>query len=110
MTQSTSTLAETVRELRTEKGLSQQGLASLVGITNGAVSNWEQGTRANIRGNGLFKLAATLGVGPEEFLGAPSGGESFPIAELQVLAAFRQLTKERQQLAIPPIKALKGAP
>ena len=103
-------MAETIRKLRTEKGLAQQELASLVGVTNGAVSNWEQGTRANIRGDVLFKLAATLGVGLEQLLGAPTRGESFPVEELQVLAAFRQLTKERQQLVVPLLRALKGAP
>jgi len=103
-------LAEKIRRLRTEKGLSQHELASLIGVTNGAVSNWEQGTRANIRGEVLFKLAATLGVGPEQLLGPSPKAESLPSKELQVLAAFRQLSKERQQLVIPLLKALKSAP
>jgi transcriptional regulator with XRE-family HTH domain len=102
-------LAERIKALRIERGLSQKELASLVGVTSGAVSNWEAGTRENIRGEPLFALAAALGVSPEDLLARAQTAEVAPVEELQLLAAFRQLSPERKRIALHLIKALKSA-
>jgi transcriptional regulator with XRE-family HTH domain len=103
------TLAAKIKALRMERGLSQKELASLIGVTSAAVSNWEAGTRENIRGEALFALASALGVGPEDLLARPQGAESPPVDELQLLATYRQLTPERKRIAIHLVKALKSA-
>ena len=39
------TFAEKLRELRTAKGLSQSGLAKIVGVTQAAIAHWESGKK-----------------------------------------------------------------
>ena len=50
-----------LRDLRKQKGLSQEQLATAVGVTQGAVSQWEKG-RSKPSVAVLMKLADALGV------------------------------------------------
>ena len=104
-----SNLAAKIRALRVERGLSQKELAALIGVTSAAISNWEAGTRENIRGKALFSLAAALGVGPEDLLTRPQAPEIQPVDELQLMSVYRQLNTERKKLALHLVKALKSA-
>ena len=36
--------ANTIYKIRTERGITQQGLADLIGVSNRTISKWEQGT------------------------------------------------------------------
>jgi transcriptional regulator with XRE-family HTH domain len=56
------TLGERIRCCRNKKWLSQQQLADLLGITKGAVSQWENGRSANIKLVTVLKLCEVLGV------------------------------------------------
>ena len=102
-------LAAKIKALRVERGLSQNELAALIGVTSAAISNWEAGTRENIRGKALFSLASALGVGPEDLLARPQAAEIQPVDELQLMSVYRQLNIERKKLALHLIKALKSA-
>lgn len=104
-----SAIGEKIRRLRTERGLSQKELATLIGVTAGAVGNWEAGTRETVRGEALFKLADALGVGVEDLLVRHSVPGIMPIEELQLMATYRQLTSERKRIALALLKALKNA-
>lgn len=57
-------MAQRVKETRKSKGLSQQQLADAIGVTKGAVSQWENGSTANIKLDLFFRLADTLDVDP----------------------------------------------
>lgn len=58
----------TIRDLRIRCGLSQTQLASLMGVTQGAVNQWESGaTHPKIML--LPKLASALGVTVDELIG-----------------------------------------
>lgn len=46
MQSSTSPEQPTLRELRERVGLSQEGLARLIGVSSKTISNWERGTGA----------------------------------------------------------------
>ena len=50
-------LADNIKYLRESKGMSQQELASALGVTDGAVSQWETGQTAPRMGN-IEKMVA----------------------------------------------------
>ena len=60
--------AERLKELRTEKGLSQRELAKAVGLTQGAITHWENGVRSP-SGEALILLAKYFGVTSDYLLG-----------------------------------------
>jgi transcriptional regulator with XRE-family HTH domain len=55
-----------LRELRMARGLSQEELAFAAGLDRTYVSSCERGKR-NISLENIYKLAAALGVKPEQF-------------------------------------------
>lgn len=57
-----------LRELRNEKELSQSDVASIIGVTTAAYSNYEKGTR-DISTDTLLKLSAFFGVSVDYILG-----------------------------------------
>lgn len=54
-------VGEVLREIRTERGLSQQGLADLLGCTLQAISHWERGLHLPSR-PALLDISERLGV------------------------------------------------
>lgn len=100
-------LAHRLKRLRKGKGLTQQELATLIGVGQSTVGNWESGTRDIPRGDSLLKLAEVLGVNPIELVGAATSSANHSSEDLQLLAAFRSLVPERKALAIKLLKALK---
>lgn len=96
---------ERIKQLRKEAGLSQKQLADLVGVSKAAVSCWETGARGVPAGDNLVRLAEILGLDPSEVM--KMDGRSFNRCEVQLLAAFRVLSKERQLEAVRLVEALK---
>lgn len=79
-------IGKRIRELRTEKGLSQIELGKIAGVTDKAVSTWEQDIKIPRMG-AIEKIAAYFGVTksyiidgvlPEIELGIPPGFEPIP--------------------------------
>ncbi len=97
---------ERLRQLRKDAGLSQRQLAAYVGVSTTAVSCWETGIREVPAGNNLVRLAEVLGLDPAEVLKV-DGKSATPRNEVQLLAAFRVLPKERQLEAVKLVEALK---
>ena len=60
--------AERLKELRTEKNLSMDKLAKLLGTTNASICRWENGVH-DIKGVELFKLAQFFGVSAGYLIG-----------------------------------------
>ena len=61
------TLGETLKELRTEKNMTQEFVAESLGISRQAVSKWENGSSEPGTSN-LIAIAKLYGVEPEELL------------------------------------------
>ena len=59
------TLGERIRRFRLEQGLYQAQLATLAGVDEMTIVNWER-DRTIPRGERLGRLAQALGVNPEE--------------------------------------------
>lgn len=61
------TLGETLRELRTERNMTQEFAAESLGVSRQAVSKWENGTSEPSTTN-LIAIAKLYGIEPEELL------------------------------------------
>ena len=61
------TLGETLKELRTEKNMTQEFVAESLGISRQAVSKWENGTSEPSTSN-LIAIAKLYEIAPEELL------------------------------------------
>jgi transcriptional regulator with XRE-family HTH domain len=69
-------MGERLRELRRRRGLSQEGLARMVGVGRDAVRLWEKGKRTPML-DAAARLAEALGV----TVGVVAGTEKMPPAE-----------------------------
>ncbi len=67
-----NSLGSRIRQQRLAKGLSQQDLAEKVGVTKGAVSQWELGRTLNIKLPPVIKLCEVLGVSLDYLVHGPS--------------------------------------
>lgn len=60
-------LGETIKALRTEKGMTQEFVAQQLGVSRQAVSKWESGTSEPSTSN-LLALAKLYGISPRRLL------------------------------------------
>ena len=94
-----------IKRLRIASGLTQAQLGDLIGISSTAVGNWES-REFHPKGRYVAKLAGALGIDVSELLDVTKCIDKLA-EEVQVLAAFRSLPKERQLIAVKLIEALK---
>jgi transcriptional regulator with XRE-family HTH domain len=66
-------VGDNIRKIRLEKGLTEAQLAALAGITQGAVSHLELGTREDPRLSTVAAIAAALRVSVKELLTEKKG-------------------------------------
>jgi transcriptional regulator with XRE-family HTH domain len=99
-------IGKKIRELRDSKGLSQVDLASAIGVSKGAISQWETGLVKNITGKTLLKLAKALGTTPDVLLQIGELPVSLPSHEENVLNLYRALSAKHKEIAIRLLKAL----
>lgn len=59
--ESVESMGSRIKQLREARGMTQPQLGKLVGVTKGAVSQWEHGLIANIRLKTVLKLCDTFG-------------------------------------------------
>ncbi len=78
--------SEKIRQLRIEKGLSQEALGEIVGVKKAAINKYETGRVINIKKSMLVKLAEALGVLPATLLDDVEGRQAVP-SNLSVAAA-----------------------
>lgn len=62
------TSAEKIKQLRLQKGLSQEALGSLIGVKKAAINKYETGRVVNIKRTTLKRLADVFGVTPADLL------------------------------------------
>lgn len=65
---SDSTMGERIRELRKEKGVTQEELGKLIGVQRSAIRKYESGMVENIPRSSIQKMADFFGVSPEYLL------------------------------------------
>lgn len=110
-----------IRIARHRAGLSQQALAAALGVSRSSVSNWESDSNFQPTLANLQKLAVIAGVafewlttgrGPAIFqdlsfpLGGPDGTQAADPVEIDLILAFRELSKADQRRVIHTMDAL----
>jgi len=95
------TTAEKIKQLRLQKGLSQEALGSLIGVKKAAINKYETGRVVNIKRTTLKRLADALGVTPADLLDDEASSSSVHQAasdmdpsEDRLLSLYRDLNNE----------------
>ena len=96
-------IGQRIRKLRLEQGIKQKDLARKIGISQGALTNFELGRR-KISLDWLLKISRALEVPIGYFMGAlepPSDDDTLGPKEHRLLRAFRRLSGDpRLQMEI----------
>lgn len=82
-------IGKRIRKYRKERGISQKELAEQIDVSNGCVSNWEQGLNrpdADI----LAKLCCALHVSPSLLLGIRLSEDELSDKERKIILAYRE--------------------
>ena len=108
-------MARRIRELRQEKGLTLEQVATVVGVGKSTVRKWETGMIANMRRDKIADLAKALGTTPAYLMGwdeeesvAPSEPQ-LTEGEKTLLDLFNRVPKDQQQLVLQMIRAALGS-
>lgn len=109
-------MAERIKNLRQEKGLTLEQVADVVGVGKSTVRKWETGMIANMRRDKIADLAKALGTTPAYLMGWDEENKKnlrqseaeLTEAEKLMLALFKQIPKDRQPEALDLLRvALK---
>ena len=97
-----------IRDVRRERGWTQDQLASIVGVSRSAVAQWETGRAGQVTGN-LTRIAASLDIGIEYLMSgddkrAPT--EARQGDELALLRLYRECTPDDRQLLLRTARRL----
>ena len=97
-------LGKNIKELRTERGLSQAGLAEAIGVSQGAVYFWEKGINEPTAGY-LVKMANLFNVSVDELLSYKSGSGATSATKLsEITSLFPHLTSGQKDVVIAVAK------
>ena len=88
-------MAERIKKLRQEKGLTLEQVANVVGVGKSTVRKWETGMIANMRRDKIADLAKALGTTPAYLMGWSEETEEkkIPLDELQLTEGEKALIK-----------------
>ena len=106
-------MAERIKNLRQEKGLTLEQVAAVVGVGKSTVRKWETGMIANMRRDKIADLAKALGTTPAYLMGWDEKEKSpsevtLTEGEQLMLNLFRQIPEDRQPEALDLLRvALK---
>jgi len=115
-------IGERIRDIRRQRGITQEDLAEAVGVSRSAVAQWETGRAGQVTGN-LTRVADVLGVHVAVLLGAnPRGAPPSKLSgdEMALVRLYREMgaadrqsllrTAKRTGKAAAPAKAAAKAP
>ena len=100
-------MAQRIKALRQEKGLTLEQVADIVGVGKSTVRKWETGMIANMRRDKIAALAKALGTTPAYLMGwkeEDAKKESSPSepslteGEQMLLNLFRQIPEDQQRV------------
>ena len=103
-------MAQRIRTLRQEKGLTLEQVADVVGVGKSTVRKWETGMIANMKRDKIASLAKALGTTPEYLMGwdekesSPSEPTLTEGEEL-MLELFRRIPEDKQTAALEMLRA-----
>lgn len=99
-------MAQRIKTLRQEKGLTLEQVADVVGVGKSTVRKWETGMIANMRRDKIADLAKALGTTPAYLMGWEDETEkenspsklSLTEGEQMLLNIFRQIPEDQQRV------------
>lgn len=100
-----------IRDVRRERGWTQDQLASAVGVSRSAVAQWETGRAGQVTTN-LTRIAEVLEVGVEHLMygdGKRAPAEAWLGDELALLRLYRECSPEDRQLLLRTARRLAGS-
>ena len=105
-------MAQRIKALRQEKGLTLEQVADVVGVGKSTVRKWETGMIANMKRDKIALLAKALGTTPAYLMGwneaekenSPSEPE-LTEGERMMLELFRRIPEDRQAAALELLRA-----
>ena len=108
-------MAQRIKALRQEKGLTLEQVADIVGVGKSTVRKWETGMIANMKRDKIASLAKALGTTPAYLMGWESTENQISPSELPLtegeklmLELFRKIPEDRQSEALDLLRlALK---
>lgn len=106
-------MAQRIKTLRKEKGLTLEQVANIVGVGKSTVRKWETGMIANMKRDKIASLAKALGTTPEHLMGwdekkIPPDEPSLTEGEKMLLDLFNRVPEDQQQLVLQMIRAALG--
>lgn len=100
-------MAQRIKALRQEKGLTLEQVAEVVGVGKSTVRKWETGMIANMRRDKIADLAKALGTTPAYLMGWKEENDEKEISpsepnltegEKLILDVFRQIPEDQQRI------------
>lgn len=107
-------MAQRIKKLRQEKGLTLEQVANVVGVGKSTVRKWETGMIANMRRDKIADLAKALGTTPAYLMGWPEETREKEISpdelqltegEKKMLELFRKIPADKQSAALDMLQA-----
>ena len=107
-------MAQRIKALRQEKGLTLEQVADVVGVGKSTVRKWETGMIANMRRDKIADLAKALGTTPAYLMGWDNETEEKEVSpsepqltegEKLMLELFRKIPEDRQAAALELLRA-----
>lgn len=97
-----------IKEVRQERGWTQEELSQAVGVSRSAVAQWETGRAGQITGN-LTRIAATLDVGVEYLMYGNDKTASPEVRqgdELALVRLYRRCSPDDRQIVLRLMRRL----
>lgn len=99
-------MAQRIKELRQQRGLTLEQVATIVGVGKSTVRKWETGMIANMKRDKIASLAMALGTTPAYLMGWEENeekeipGEAMRLTEDEkmLLNLFRQIPEDQQKV------------
>ena len=105
-------MAQRIKALRSEKGLTLEQVADIVGVGKSTVRKWETGMIANMKRDKIASLANALGTTPEYLMGWDQKNSPNEVqlteGEMVLINLFRRVPEEHQKMVLQMIQAALG--
>ena len=107
-------MAQKIKDLRQQRGMTLEEVATIVGVGKSTVRKWETGMIANMKRDKIAKLAQALGTTPAYLMGWEKDQEEntnspdlikLTEGEELLLKLFRQIPEENRALVLEMIRA-----
>lgn len=102
-------IGDRIKRLRLIKGMTQQEIADIAGVSRAAVTQWESGVAKGLRPENLLPVAKVLGVSVEYLVTGDdkTPGAELPVLDTELLVVILQAIKialNTRHIELPPEK------